>query len=120
MSAVTEGLIRTVTARRSAWLVVLLGLLLGAGVMIGIGEAERSPHPTDTLPVGYESTRAVELTEQLPTQDTATAIIVFSADQIGDAVEDLEQVVSGLDTGVEGPPAFVQPAEDGTDRKSVV
>lgn len=120
MSTVTDRLIRAVTARRSAWLVVLLGLLLGAGVIVGLGEAERSPHPTDTLPVGYEATRAVELQEQLPTEDTATAIIVFSAEEINGSLEELEQAVAGLDTGVDGPPAFVQPAEDGTAALSVI
>ncbi len=120
MSSTPGTLVRTLTGRGSAWVVVLLGLLLGAGVMVGLGEAERSPHPTDTLPAGYESTRAVELQEQLPTEDTATAIIVFSAEQIGGSVEDLKQVVEGLDTGVKGPPAFVQPSEDGTAAISVV
>ncbi|WP_228266583.1 MMPL family transporter [Ornithinimicrobium ciconiae] len=101
-------------------MVVLLGLLLGAGIMVGLGEAEREPHPTDAVPAGADSTRAVELQEQLPTEDTATAIIVFSADEIGGSLGDLEQVVADLDTGAEGPPAFVQPAEDGTAAISVV
>ena len=120
MASMGGGIVRAVTGRRSAWVVVLLGLLLSAGVLVGLGEAERTPHPTDTLPVGYESTQAVELGERLPTEDTATAIIVFSADQISDSLPDLEQVVAGLDTGVPGPPAFVQPAEDGTAALSVV
>ncbi|WP_256838160.1 MMPL family transporter [Ornithinimicrobium faecis] len=120
MRALSGGLVKTVTGRRTAWIIALLGLLLGAGVIVGLGEADRAPHPTDTLPVGYESTRAVELQEQLPTEDTATAIIVFSAEEVDGALEDLEQVVAALDTGVEGPPAFVQPAEDGTAAISVV
>lgn len=120
MRAAARALIRGVTGRRSAWVVTLLGLLVGAGIVVGLGEAERSPHPTDTLPIGYESTRAVELGEELPTQDTATAIILFTADRIGDSLEQVEQVVADLDTGVEGPPAFVQPAQDGTAALSVV
>ncbi|MCK0110727.1 MMPL family transporter [Ornithinimicrobium sp. F0845] len=121
MGAVIDRLIDTVTGRRTAWIVALLGLLVGAGVMAGLGEAERDPHPTDTLPVGYESTQGVELQERLPTEDTATAIILFSADsEIGPSVGELEQVVEGLDTGVPGPPAFLQPSEDGTAAISVV
>jgi len=121
MRAVIDRVVDTVTGRRSAWVVALLGLALGAGVMVGLGEAERDPHPTDTLAAGYESTRGVELAEQLPTEDTATAIILFSSDsEIGSSLPDLEQVVEGLDTGVPGPPAFLQPSEDGTAAISVV
>ncbi|WP_109471675.1 MMPL family transporter [Ornithinimicrobium cavernae] len=121
MRTVARGPVGVVTGRRSAWVVVLLGLLLGAGVIVGLGEADREPSPTDSLPVGYASTRAVELQERLPTEDTATAIILFTADSgIGDSLAALEQVVAGLDTGVPGPPALVQPAEDGTAALAVV
>lgn len=116
-----EGLVRFITGRRSAWVVVLLGLLLGTGVIVGLGEAERTPTPTDTLPVGYESTDGVALQQQLPTEETAAAVILFTTDgEITTHLQDLEQIVAGLDTGVEGPPAFVQPAEDGTAAISAV
>lgn len=119
MGSIGRGIVSAVTGRR-AWVVALLGILLGAGIMVGLGEAERSPQPTDAVPAGADSTLAAELSEQLPTEDTATAIIVFSADDISSSLEELEQVVTGLDTGVEGPPAFVQPSEDGTAAITVV
>nr|WP_306254514.1 MMPL family transporter [Ornithinimicrobium cryptoxanthini] len=98
-----------------------MGVLLGAGVIVGLGEADRGATPTDTLPVGYESTEAVALQQQLPTEETAAAVILFTTDgSISGQLGELEQVVAGLDTGVEGPPAFVQPAEDDTAALSVV
>ena len=119
MGSIGRGIVSAVTGRR-AWVVALLGIFLGAAIMVGLGEAERSPQPTDAVPAGADSTLAAELAEQLPTEDTATAIIVFSADDIGSSLEELEQIVAGLDTGVDGPPAFVQPSEDGTAAITVV
>ncbi|WP_256841953.1 MMPL family transporter [Ornithinimicrobium cryptoxanthini] len=116
-----DRIVRFVTGRRTAWISVLLGVLLGAGVIVGLGEADRGATPTDTLPVGYESTEAVALQQQLPTEETAAAVILFTTDgSISGQLGELEQVVAGLDTGVEGPPAFVQPAEDDTAALSVV
>lgn len=115
-----DHVVRTLTGRRSAWVVVLAGLLLSAAVM-ALGEAERHPDPTDTLPAGYSSTEAVRLQEQLPTQDSLPAVILFTSDRaIDEALPELEAVVAALDTGVPGPPAFVQPSEDGSAALSVV
>src|SRR5699024_6432813 len=104
-----------------AWLVVVVGVLL-AMVAIGVvGEAERDPQPTDTLAAGYDSTRGVDLQQLLPSEDTAAAVVLFTAeDAIGPRLPALEALVGGIDTGVPGPPAFVQPAEDGTAALSVL
>lgn len=121
MSRAVDGLVGLITGRRTAWLVVVVGVLL-AMVAIGVvGEAERDPQPTDTLAAGYDSTRGVDLQQQLPSEDTAAAVVLFTADDaIGPQLPALEALVGGIDTGVPGPPAFVQPAEDGTAALSVL
>ncbi|TQL49537.1 RND superfamily putative drug exporter [Ornithinicoccus hortensis] len=83
-----------------------LGGLVVALLVLGLlGEAERSPSPTDSLPEGYDSTAATALLGELPEDDESVALILFTADEgeLGDRIGELEQLVSPL-----------QPAEDGT------
>lgn len=103
-----------VTARRTAWIFAILPLLLGAVLAGVIGQAERDRLPTDQLPAGYDSTKAVELAEKLPDQDSSTAVIVFSADkgtlsrqQLGEIAQLLAKV------GNTDKPVYI-PSEDGT------
>ncbi len=104
--------IRLITGRR-AWVVALLGLLLGGAIIGGIGQAERTPSALDSLPAGYDSTRGVELQQELPEDDNAAAIVVFSKDSADIAADlpALEELVSGLDAASGAP---LIPAEDGT------
>ncbi|WP_148573402.1 MMPL family transporter [Nocardioides caldifontis] len=77
MSTVLDALLR----RRRAWVVALVGLLLG-GVAIGVlGEAERDASPTDQLPRGLDSTEVVELQERFASEDASTAIALFTSDE---------------------------------------
>lgn len=128
-----NALSRATTGRRTAWIVALVGLVLALGVTFGLGEAERSPSPLDSLPAGYDSTLGAELREQLPEEDEAAAIVLFTADDgIEELLPELEQVLAeagqavgsttvgdrpgGGQGGAQqgGPPGGLQPAEDGT------
>jgi RND superfamily putative drug exporter len=113
------GLVGLVTGRRTAALVALLLLVLGGFVAFGVGEAERDPGALDALPAGYESTRAVELQEQLPAQDASTAVVLWTSAEGGDLsrrqLGGLAERLAGVrdDLGLrQGPPP--QPSEDGT------
>lgn len=67
-----------------AWVVPLLGLLLGIGVIAGVGQAEREPSATDTLPDGRQSTDVVRALESQPDTGPAgesTAVVLFAADR---------------------------------------
>ncbi|HLS40545.1 MAG TPA: MMPL family transporter, partial [Ornithinicoccus sp.] len=87
-----NALSRATTGRRTAWIVALVGLVLALGVTFGLGEAERSPSPLDSLPAGYDSTLGAELREQLPEEDEAAAIVLFTADDgIEELLPELEQ-----------------------------
>jgi RND superfamily putative drug exporter len=112
-------LVGLVTGRRSAALVALVMLALGGFVAFGVGEAERNPGALDALPAGYDSTRAVELQEQLPAQDASTAVVLWTSAEGGDLsrrqLGGLAETLAGVreDLGFQqGPPP--QPSEDGT------
>jgi putative drug exporter of the RND superfamily len=113
-------LVRLVTGRRTAWAVALLALLLAGLVITGVGEAERASTSTDNLPRDADSTLAVQLQDELPDEDTSTAVVLWTAE--GDGTLD-QGFVAGLpdalaavraDLGLPegGPPP--QPSEDGT------
>ncbi len=124
MQTVLDRLMR----RRSAWAVAVVSLLLGLLAAGLLGEAEREPHPTDTLPDGYGSTKVVELQQRLESDDESTAIVLFAADRrIGPGeLQRLEDVFSqaapggsGGPAGRPGPPGLV-PSDDGTAALGVV
>ncbi|WP_153395233.1 MMPL family transporter [Ornithinicoccus halotolerans] len=111
--------------RRRAWAVTLLGLLVGLGVLLGVGPAERSPATTDDLAAGYDSTRAEVLRERLPQDDDeAPAVVLFTADgDIPEQLPQLEQLLGQLPAGqqlVTGAGPALTPAEDGTAATAVV
>ncbi|TIC88507.1 MMPL family transporter [Nocardioides sp. GY 10113] len=91
-----SGLAAWLTSRRWAWLVALVPMLVAVAALGTIGEAERTPSPTDTMPRDLDSTLGTELRAQLPTPDTSTAVVVFStadgAPGIGARVPDLTPV----------------------------
>ncbi|MFK5633589.1 MMPL family transporter [Ornithinimicrobium sp. LYQ103] len=116
-------LVALLTGRRS-WAIALVGLVLGAWVIAGLGQAEREPDPLSTLPAGFESTQGQALLEELPDEGSSTAIVLFT--QEGDEIEALlpelavvmEEVAATYGTGepsqspAGGPPADADaPAE---------
>ena len=85
------------------WVAGLLALaaLLGAGAVIGIvGQAERGPTTTSSMPVGSDSLAAAELLEEVPEADGSAAVVLFSSDaaltpqQLG-AIEGLARELPG-------------------------
>lgn len=88
-----RGLLRPATAV----MVALLALLLSGAVIGGVGQAERTPDVTDTLPDGYDSTTVAELSEDLPTGEGSVAIVLFTADE-----GELDQQTQGRLTQVYG------------------
>ena len=108
--------------RRGARLICLLGLLpllIGLALIGGVGPGDRDRLPTDQLPVGYESTRAVELAEQLPQSDTSTAVIVFTADDGQLSRGQLAAIDRFLAARTGAEPVLI-PAEDGTAALGIV
>lgn len=109
-------LVQIITARRTAWAVALVGFLL-AGVVIGLlGAAERSASPTDTLPAGFDSTQGTQLQQQLPDDDSSTAIVLFTSDgAIETRLDALTQLVkSAAPAGTATDSVQLIPSEDGT------
>lgn len=73
------SLARFLTARRTAWVLIVVPLLL-AGALLSLGEADRSRQVTDSLPVGFDSTLAAELRDALP-EDAPVAVVLWTADE---------------------------------------
>ncbi len=70
---------RFVSGRRTAWLVALVPILLALAVIALVPEGQREASPVDSLPVGADSTLAVELADQLPEDDGQVAIVLWTA-----------------------------------------
>jgi RND superfamily putative drug exporter len=100
-------IIEVITGRRS-WIVAAVGLLLGLLVIGGIGPAERSPSPLDTLPAGFESTEGQALLEELPDEGSQSAIVLFTVEDggISELLPDLAAVMEEVaPEGAEAPEA---------------
>ncbi|MGA9747824.1 MAG: MMPL family transporter [Nocardioides sp.] len=112
--------VRVITGPRTAWAVALLGLLLAGGAILGLGEAERDAAATDALPRGADSTTVVDLQDQLPDEDTAAAVVLWTADGDAGLTDDQQSALPGvltdvgaaLDLPTGGPPP--RTSEDGT------
>jgi len=111
-----------ITGRRTAWVAAVGGLLAGLLTLGLLGEADRSPTPTDSLPAGYDSTAGVQLQADLPEDDESAAIVLFTRDGgIQGDLPALEELMGGVgDQGGGGRPVAVVPADDGTAALSVL
>lgn len=113
---------RLIVGRASA---AVSALMLGLGVflIIGLGQATHDAAVDDQLPTGYDSTRAAQLQEQLPAEDSSIAVVLFTGDldrsriaELGTLVKDLRvERVSAPQTG-----SAVVPSEDGKAAISVL
>lgn len=99
-------IIEVITGRRS-WIVAVVGVLLGLLVIAGVGPAERSASPLDSLPAGFESTRGQELLERLPDEGNQAAIVLFTVEDegIADLLPDLASVMEDVAPDGAEPPA---------------
>ncbi|MDV3223375.1 MMPL family transporter [Intrasporangium sp.] len=102
------------TARWWAGIIATLALLASGAVIGLVGDAERSPSPTDSLAASSDSAAAAELRERLPESDGSTAVVLFSRDGAPLSRADraiIEERARQL-PGATGMPAV--PSEDGT------
>lgn len=109
----------TVDRRRSWWVALALIVVAMATIAL-LGEAERKPDPTDTLPRGADSTKVQQLLNELPQAEGSTAVVLFTADEgklSPDAIASLTQRYPAP-AGAQGPGLVV--SEDGTAAITVV
>lgn len=111
MAQTLDRLRSLMLGRRTAWLFVLIPLLLAGAVIGGLGEGERSATPTDALPAGADSTRAVQLAQNLPSQDDATAVVLFTGERSTLTAQRAQLQTVLRDLGAQSP---LVPAQDGT------
>ena len=113
-----DSIARLITAARTGWLVALVGLLLGVGLIAGLGEAEHTTTPVEQLAAGSDSAQAAQLRDRLPDKDSSTAIVLFTTEN-GERLD--RATLGGLAKAVtpylpegatRGAPAVI-PSEDG-------
>ena len=109
------ALLDALMQRRRAWVVAVLSLFVGLLLIGLLGEADRDPKPTDSLPDGYQSTEAVELQQRFETDEESTAIVLFASDDTIPPAElqRLGKVFTDAAPRSSGPPGLV-PSDDGT------
>ncbi|WP_305784564.1 MMPL family transporter [Symbioplanes lichenis] len=71
-------MLRTLTGRLTAWLVLLVAAAAAGAVIALAGDVRTSNDPTATLPDGAESTRVAALLRQLPSGEDTSALVVYS------------------------------------------
>ncbi len=119
--------LRRIIVGRTSWLVSLALLGFGVLLIVGVGQATHQAAVDDSLPRGYDSTRAAQLREQLPEEDATTAVVLFTATddedldpatlrELGGVVRDLS--VDRVRIPQNGP--SVAPSEDGSAAISIV
>ncbi|MFI5937985.1 MMPL family transporter [Actinoplanes sp. NPDC051494] len=88
-------MLRTLTGRVTAWIVLAVALL-AAGAVIGLSGAVRTSNdPTATLPEGAQSTEVAALQRQLPSGQSTSALVVYSRG--GPALTDADQAKIAAD-----------------------
>ncbi|YAL84611.1 MMPL family transporter [Dermacoccaceae bacterium W4C1] len=107
-----------IVGRRTAPFVVVLGLLIACVMLGAVGEGERARTPSDTIPRGTDSTKALALSETLPEADENVAIILFTAEDGGQIAADQEALKSVVAEAGGGP--TLRLADDGTAALAVV
>jgi len=109
-----QRIVNAITGRRTSW-IVLVGALLAAGAIFGLGSgSDAETAPGVGLPDSAESAKVAALQEKLPDADKTSALLVFSRD--GDKLtdDDLAAIttVSGQLSDSPLPPASI--SDDGT------
>ncbi|GAA1879258.1 MMPL family transporter [Lapillicoccus jejuensis] len=113
--------VRRILVHRASFVIGLLLLVLGAAVIAGVGQAQRTPGVTDALPAGYDSTKAAQVLDTLPQQEGSTALVLVTRTDDGrltdDQVQQVRTALGGLDvqdvTAPRSPQAVVT-SDDGT------
>ncbi|MET7401521.1 MMPL family transporter [Dactylosporangium sp. NPDC005572] len=88
-----EPLVRVLTGRVTAWLILVAALLL-TGALSGAGAAENR-NVTQALPEGSESARVAELRKLLPSGELNPALVVYS--RAGAALTEADEQVIAAD-----------------------
>ena len=81
------GTVRRIIVGRASALVSVLLLGFGILLIVGLGQATRTSQVDDALPSGADSTKAAQLREQLPSEDSSTAVVLFTGKDLTFPIE---------------------------------
>ncbi|GAA3351980.1 MMPL family transporter [Amorphoplanes nipponensis] len=101
--------LRTLTGRLTAWLVLAVALLMGGAVIAGAGEVRTTNDPTATLPTAAESTKVAALQRQLPSGQENPALVLYSRGGQPLTAADVTKIEADARAfGSAAPPVFAQ------------
>ncbi len=103
--------------RGRSWWVALLFVVVAGAIIGGVKAGTRTASPLDSLPVGSDSARVVELQAQFPAKDSSSALVLFTADDGTLEPETLAGLRSA--PGLQGGTPLV-PSKDGSAAFSIV
>ena len=103
--------------RGRSWWIALLFVLVAGALIGGLKSGTRTASPLDSLPVGSESARVVELQEQFPAKDASSALVLFTADD--GSLEPATLATLRTAPGIQGGSPLI-PSQDGSAAFSVV
>ncbi|MBK8756966.1 MAG: MMPL family transporter [Actinomycetales bacterium] len=103
--------------RGRSWWIALLFVLVAGALIGGLKAGTRTASPLDSLPVGSESARVVELQAQFPAKDSSSALVLFTADD--GSLEPATVAALRTAPGIQGGSPLV-PSQDGSAAFSVV
>ncbi len=113
-----NGITRFITAARTSWIVLVVGIAATAGLFVAAGYQSADSAPPVGLPDSAESVQASELAEQFADEGATSAFLIFGRES-GELTDDdiaaiTERTVELADLSLEGfvPPPTV--SEDGT------
>ncbi|MEV6600832.1 MMPL family transporter [Actinoplanes sp. NPDC051346] len=100
-------LLRTLTGRLTAWLVLLMAVLATGAVIGGAGDLRATNDPTAALPEAAESTRVAALQRRLPSGQSSSALVVYSRGGAPLTEADTAKLAAdGKAMGAASPPVF--------------
>ncbi len=100
-------MLRTLTGRLTAWLVLAVALLAGGSVIATAGAVRTANDPTASLPATAESTKVAALQRQLPSGQSNPALVVYSRDGQALTAADVTKIEQDAEAfRSAGPPIF--------------
>ena len=97
------SLLRLVTARRTSWIVAVVGLLAAIALTGAVGQAEQPTGPLTTAAKGADSTLGTELQQRLPEAEGSVAVVVATLDGGGRIDRTEAGRIAGAVTDAAGP-----------------
>ena len=118
MRRLAAGIAQFVSGRRTAWVILVLAVVVGGAVIAFSGAGQTTDDRTAGLPDSAQSTRVAELQRQLPSGQLNPALVVYSRTDAaalspGDLAAIAEQAPALRNVALDGRVSPLQPSPNG-------